>query len=76
MQLLHARAPPSPGLNLLVAGLRSFARDGRLWCHRSAIPRGYVSPYVGTPRGPMFRNSVGVGPPARAVILREFPYFT
>ena len=31
---------------------------------------------VGPPRGPMFRNSGGVGTPPRAVIFREFAYFT
>jgi hypothetical protein len=31
-----------------------------------------VGRYLGTPRGPLFRNSVGVGPPPRAVMLREF----
>ena len=31
---------------------------------------------VGTPRGPMFRNSGGVGPPPRAVMFREFADFT
>jgi hypothetical protein len=37
--------------------LRSFARDGRLRCHRSAMPRGRVGP----PRGTMFPNSGGEG---------------
>jgi hypothetical protein len=46
------------------AGLRSFASDGRLRCHRSAIPRGRVGPH----RGTMFPNSGGEGrtPPAGA----------
>jgi hypothetical protein len=43
-----------------LAGFCSFARDGRLRYHRSAIPREWVV----TPRGPMFRNFVGVGPSA------------
>ena len=41
----------------LSAGFRSFARDGRLRCHRSAIPRGRVGPH----RGTMFPNSGGEG---------------